>query len=184
MSWNDGELAQLWHEFVVFSPSLDQAAFAPTDFCEWLNTEPDNTYGLPEVTAFLAEKERREGTALSIASPVQPPASEEQKGETSVVFWDDEAESEPEPREMPAVFLNESGPCCMCGKPDQQRGCFRCGRPVCMDPENSMNDSGCGGWIMDWWSNGAMDPDDGNEFWCKECIAEQLAGNERGGDEA
>ena len=87
-----------------------------------------------------------------------------------MICWDDDAEGEQEPRAMPEVHLQESGPCCVCGKPDQQYGCFRCGRPVCMDASNYMADSACGGWIMDWCSNGAFDPDEGNEFWCRECI--------------
>jgi hypothetical protein len=92
-----------------------------------------------------------------------------------MIYWDDDGESEQEPREMPEVHLQESGPCCMCSKPDQQYGCFRCGRPVCMDESNYMADSACGGWIMDWWSNSAFDPDDGNEFWCRECIEAELS---------
>jgi len=103
-----------------------------------------------------------------------------------MTYWDDDLdlEQEQEPRELPSVLLDEPGPCCMCGKPDQQRGCFRCGRPICMDAANYLNDSPCGGWILDWWSTGACDPDDGNEFWCHECIAEQLADNETGRKEA
>lgn len=61
--------------------------------------------------------------------------------------------------------------CSVCGKPDCTRGCMRCGKPVCTS-ENYMEDSTCGGWIMDWWSNGAMDPDEGNEFYCKPCLRE------------
>ena len=91
-----------------------------------------------------------------------------------MIYYDDDLEEEREPRELPEVHLLESGPCCMCGKPDQQHGCFRCGRPVCIDDSNYMADSACGGWIMCWCSNGAMDPDDGNEFWCHECIEEEL----------
>ncbi len=51
---DESELAQLWYEFVTLGPPLDRATFSPLDFCEWLNTEPDNTYGLPEVEHFLA----------------------------------------------------------------------------------------------------------------------------------
>jgi hypothetical protein len=48
-----------------------------------------------------------------------------------------------------------------------------------MDESNYMADSECGGWIMDWFSNGAMDPDDGNEFWCKACQSAAGAESER-----
>jgi hypothetical protein len=58
------ELAHLWHEFTMFGPPIDKATFSTMDFCEWLDTEDDNTYGLPEVERFLAEKEQREGTML------------------------------------------------------------------------------------------------------------------------
>jgi hypothetical protein len=92
-----------------------------------------------------------------------------------MIDYDDEIEEEREPREMQEVRLDEPGPCCMCGKPDQRHGCFRCGRPVCMDESNYLADSACGGWIMDWCSNGEFDPDDGNEFWCHACIEEELA---------
>ncbi len=101
-----------------------------------------------------------------------------------MMFWDDDEEIEPEPRELPEVRLDEAGPCCICGKPGQQHGCFRCGRPVCMDARDYLADSTCGGWIMDWWSNGAFDPDEGNEFWCHTCIAEELASTETGRDDA
>jgi hypothetical protein len=63
-NYNYDELAQLWHKFTVFGPPIDKATFSPIDFCEWLDTEDDNTYGLPEVERFLAEKEQREGMAL------------------------------------------------------------------------------------------------------------------------
>ena len=48
-----------------------------------------------------------------------------------MMFWDDDEEVEREPQELPEIRLDEAGPCCMCGKPEQQHGCFRCGRPVC-----------------------------------------------------
>ena len=83
--------------------------------------------------------------------------------------YDDEGEDD-ERGELPTAYANPSGPCVVCSKADQQFACFRCGEPVCMDEDNIMNDTGCGGWIMDWWSNGAMDPDDGNEYWCKHCL--------------
>lgn len=69
----------------------------------------------------------------------------------------------------------EPGPCCICGKPDQEHGCFRCGRFVCIDETDFMLDSACGGWILDWWHPCAFDPDDGNEFWCRECFQQQGA---------
>lgn len=82
----------------------------------------------------------------------------------------DEEEREDEPREMQTILLDEPGQCIICQKTDCHYGCFRCGRPVCYHPTNYQADSTCGGWIMDWWSNGAYDPDDGNEFWCTECL--------------
>ena len=70
-NYNYDELAQLWHKFTVFGPPIDKATFSPMDFCEWLDTEDDNTYGLPEVERFLAEKEQREGMALPQAELTQ-----------------------------------------------------------------------------------------------------------------
>ena len=57
------ELAQRWHEYMLFGPPINEPTWHPIDFCEWLNTDND-TYTLPAVEAFLAEKEQREGTAL------------------------------------------------------------------------------------------------------------------------
>jgi hypothetical protein len=86
--------------------------------------------------------------------------------------YEDQEENEDE-RPMPDMpHVHPPEPCSVCGKPGAIRGCMRCGQPVCIHPENYMADSTCGGWIMDWWSNGAMDPDDGNEFWCKPCLKE------------
>jgi hypothetical protein len=65
MGTNYDELRQLWHEFLIFGPPIDQAAFHPMDFVAWLDTEEDNPYGLAEVTQFFIEKERHEGTAPS-----------------------------------------------------------------------------------------------------------------------
>ena len=101
-----------------------------------------------------------------------------------MMFWDDDEELEHEPRELPVIRLDEAGRCCICGKLEQQHSCLRCGRPVCMDKADYLADSTCSGWIMDWWSNGAFDPDDGNEFWCRACLAEELASTETGGNEA
>jgi hypothetical protein len=70
-NYNYDELAHLWHKFTVFGPPIDKATFSPMDFCEWLTTEDDNPYGLPEVERFFAEKERREGTALPQAELTQ-----------------------------------------------------------------------------------------------------------------
>ncbi len=70
-NYNYDELAQLWHRFTVFSPPIDWATFSPMNFCEWLDTEDDNTYGLPEVERFLAEKAQREGMALPQAELTQ-----------------------------------------------------------------------------------------------------------------
>ncbi len=66
--YNYDELAHLWHKFTVFGPPIDQATFSPMDFCEWLNAEDDNPYGLPEVEQFFREKERREAMALPPAA--------------------------------------------------------------------------------------------------------------------
>ena len=70
-NYNYDELAQLWHKFTVFGPPIDKATFSPMDFYEWLDTEDDNTYGLPEVERFLAEKEQRERMALPQAELTQ-----------------------------------------------------------------------------------------------------------------
>jgi hypothetical protein len=70
-NYNYDELAHLWHRFTVFGPPIDQATFSPMDFCEWLNTEGDNPYGLPEAERFFSEKERCEGTALPQAELTQ-----------------------------------------------------------------------------------------------------------------
>jgi hypothetical protein len=77
--YNYEELAQLWHEFLHFGPPIDQATFHPIDFCEWLNTDDDTPYGLPDVVRFLDEKEHREGTALK---------SQEQ-GETTMADYEE-----------------------------------------------------------------------------------------------
>ena len=66
-NYNYDELAHLWYKFTVFGPPIDKATFSPMDFCEWLNSEDDNLYGLPEVEQFFSEKERREAMALAQA---------------------------------------------------------------------------------------------------------------------
>jgi hypothetical protein len=62
------ELARWWHEYMVLGPTRNPAEddWNALDFCEWMDSDSDEDpkYGLPEVEAFLAEKERREGTAL------------------------------------------------------------------------------------------------------------------------
>lgn len=90
-----------------------------------------------------------------------------------MMCWEDEEERKQEERALPEVWLMEKGACCMCGVPEQRHGCFRCGRPVCMQASNYLADSPCGGWILDWWSNGAYDLDNGNEFWCRTCLQEE-----------
>ena len=87
--------------------------------------------------------------------------------------FDDEDEEDEEPREIPLGHADPPGPCTTCGKANQQFCCAHCGEPCCVDPFNVMADTGCGSWIMDWWSNGAMDPDDGNEYWCNHCLDEE-----------
>lgn len=85
--------------------------------------------------------------------------------------YEDQADEDERPMpDMPHVYPAEN--CSVCNKPDCTRGCMHCGKPVCT-AEKYMEDSTCGGWIMDWWSNGAMDPDEGNEFWCKPCLVEE-----------
>jgi hypothetical protein len=69
------ELARLWYEFLLFGPPIDEQSHA-LDFVEWLDTEPENPYGLSDVEYFFAEKERREGTALPRQGPFQPPDPE------------------------------------------------------------------------------------------------------------
>lgn len=62
------ELAQFWHEYMVLGPAdktlkhgLTGVALA---FSQWIDADEDEPcYGLPEIMAFFAEKERREGTA-------------------------------------------------------------------------------------------------------------------------
>lgn len=92
-----------------------------------------------------------------------------------MIYDDDElaldGEREEEPRELPEVTV-ASAPCTTCGKLEQFHGCFRCGKSVCMDEQQYMADTDCGAWILDWWSNGAMNPDDGNEYWCQACLRE------------
>jgi len=63
-NYNYDELAHLWHKFTVFGPPSDQATCSPMDFCDWLDTEDDNRYGLPEVERFFREKECREAMTL------------------------------------------------------------------------------------------------------------------------
>lgn len=64
------ELAQYWHEYMLLGPrrnetGLDRAGIA-LSFSEWIDADEDEPcYGLPEITAFFAEKERREGTAVT-----------------------------------------------------------------------------------------------------------------------
>lgn len=67
------DLAQLWHEFVLLGPPRETDAFEPMDFVEWLDTAPDNPYGIGAVERFLAEKERREGTAVATPGRFPPP---------------------------------------------------------------------------------------------------------------
>jgi hypothetical protein len=88
-------------------------------------------------------------------------------------YEDEEDLREDDPQALPEARLDTPGPCCICGKPDCTHACFLCGKPVCMDTQNYQADSSCGSWIMDWWSNGADDPDDGNEFWCNSCLEEE-----------
>lgn len=60
------ELAQFWHEYTLLGPKNGEP-FSAFDFCAWMDSDPDENpvYGLPEIAAFLAEKERREGTELA-----------------------------------------------------------------------------------------------------------------------
>src|SRR5437762_11264341 len=76
---------------------------------------------------------------------------------------------EEELQELPEVRLDESGDCCVCGKPGCANGCFRCGKPVCYAVTYYPEDSTCGGWILDSWHNDAPDE---NAFWCLNCLQE------------
>lgn len=89
-------------------------------------------------------------------------------------YEDEEDELDEEPLTMESVTIYPAEPCSICGVPGQSFGCHRCGKPVCMDQTNYMHDApnGCGSWIMDWHSNSAMSPDDGNEYYCKSCLEE------------
>ncbi len=85
-----------------------------------------------------------------------------------MLYYDEELEeSEVEPSELPEAIVERPGPCVTCGKPEQQNGCFKCGLPVCYNPENYLADSDCGGWILDSWHPSAPG---GNEYWCKSCL--------------
>jgi hypothetical protein len=90
------------------------------------------------------------------------------------MYWEDEEfeERDEEPQELPQVVLDEPGSCVVCGKLGRGYGCFRCGQPVCINADDYFADSACGGWILDWWTDGAYDPDDGNEFYCNHCLEE------------
>ena len=93
---------------------------------------------------------------------------------TSYDEYKDEDESDEEPPTMESVTIYPAEPCSICGIPGQTFGCHRCGKPVCMDTANYMYNApnGCGAWVMDWHSNGALSPDDGNEYYCKNCLTE------------
>jgi len=84
---------------------------------------------------------------------------------------DDFEERDEEAVELPEVRLDEPAPCCVCGKVGCINACFRCGKPVCY-AQVYTEDSSCGGWILDWWTSGSTDPDDGNEFYCRLCLEE------------
>lgn len=79
-------------------------------------------------------------------------------------YYDHEDE---EPRELLEIMLDAPGSCTTCGKHGQQRGCFRCGKPVCYNEKDYLADTKCGGWILDSWHPAA--PDD-NEYYCQECL--------------
>jgi hypothetical protein len=59
--------------------------------------------------------------------------------------------------------------CVTCQQPvtGDNSECDHCGKPVHHDPTNYRNDTVCGSWDMDWWSNGAEDE---NEYLCNACI--------------
>lgn len=85
----------------------------------------------------------------------------------------DKPEDEPEPQELPEIWLLEPGPCCICGKPEQRYGCFHCGKPVCYAETYYPEDSSCGSWILDSWHPAAPEE---NEFYCNRCQEAELAG--------
>jgi hypothetical protein len=92
---------------------------------------------------------------------------------------DDEYEDDPEPVELPTVSIYPPARCCICRRPGQSLGCFRCGKPVCYNEKDYQRDSHCGGWILDWWHNSAYDYDDGNEFYCRKCLQKAYAFDNR-----
>jgi len=70
------ELAQFWHEFMMLGPTEQQKRLDLTglamDFSEWIDSDESGfdddgepCYGLPEILVFFAEKERREGAAVT-----------------------------------------------------------------------------------------------------------------------
>lgn len=92
-----------------------------------------------------------------------------------MIFPDDyeDQEREEAEREMPDMgHVWPPAPCVMCKK-EATRACMHCGEPVCINLANYMKKSTCGDWILDWWTDGAMDPDDGNQFWCINCLAKE-----------
>lgn len=67
--WQYSELAQFWHEYMILGPRRSQEQLSlqeeALNFCEWIDADEDYPpYGIPEILAFFAEKERREGTAI------------------------------------------------------------------------------------------------------------------------
>lgn len=89
------------------------------------------------------------------------------------MFHDDKDRynGEPEPQELPEVMAGQPGSCCVCGKLAQRNSCFKCGKPVCYNEQNYLEDSACGGWILDSWHPDAPEE---NEYWCQHCLKEGI----------
>lgn len=66
-----GELAQLWDDYMWLGPKRGTEHYTPAeralDFCQYIDSDPDEDprYGLPDILAFFAEKERRQGTGVN-----------------------------------------------------------------------------------------------------------------------
>jgi hypothetical protein len=82
-------------------------------------------------------------------------------------MYDDEEFEEREPEEIQPISIYPPAPCFICERPDCKYGCFRCGLPVCYNPDGYFSDSTCGGWILDSWHPGHPHE---NEFYCQICL--------------
>ena len=85
-----------------------------------------------------------------------------------ILINDDYSEYEEEPREVQTVTIHPPQPCHICGRPERDYACFRCGKPVCYNKQDYFADTACGGWILDTWH--PSHPED-NEFYCRVCLS-------------